>query len=93
MKMLLGLFIGMVAGILLALVLIYSPFSARAEEPVVENSADGLAGLLPDFGKIYRDCLGSPFREVESEISDPEIAGYYRKLMEKTGLDRIGLEQ
>jgi len=45
-----------------------------------------LTKLLPDFEKIYRDALTTPFIQAESKISDPDIASYYRGLMEKTGL-------
>ena len=51
-----------------------------------ENTTMSLTKLLPDFEKIYRDALTTPFIQAESKISDPDIASYYRGLMEKTGL-------
>jgi hypothetical protein len=65
----------------------------RAEETqITQSDASGIGSLLPDIGKIYRAALGSPYRQVESEIKDPDIARYYRTLMERTGLDKIGEE-
>jgi hypothetical protein len=51
-----------------------------------DNTTTTLVGLLPDFEKIYRDALTSPFIKAESKITDPDIAEYYHGLMEKTGL-------
>ena len=53
---------------------------------VADNCTNFLADLLPDFNKIYREALTSPFIEAESQIYDEEIAGYYHELMAKTGL-------
>jgi hypothetical protein len=36
--------------------------------------------------------LGAPYRQVESEITDPDIANYFRTLMDQTGLDKVGLD-
>jgi hypothetical protein len=52
-----------------------------------ENVTTSLVDLLPDFEKIYRESLTMPFRQAESKITDPDIAAYYRQLMEATGLD------
>jgi hypothetical protein len=51
-----------------------------------DNASGGLLGLLPDFEKIYNDSLTMPFIKAESKIYDPDIADYYRALMDKTGL-------
>lgn len=51
-----------------------------------ENATGFLTNLIPDFKKIYRDALTSPFISAESKIYDEDIAGYYRELMVKTGL-------
>jgi len=51
-----------------------------------DNTTTTLVKLLPDFEKIYRDALTSPFIKAESKIYDPDIAEYYHGLMQKTGL-------
>ena len=48
--------------------------------------------LMPDVKKIYDNALGTPYRQVESEITDPYIARYFRTLMDQTGLDKVGLD-
>ena len=48
-------------------------------------------GLIPDVKKIYYSALGDPYRQVESEITDPDIAAFFHKYMEDTGLDKVGL--
>jgi len=55
-------------------------------ETVSDNNTNFLADILPDFEKIYRDALTSPFISAESKIYDEDIAGYYHELMDKTGL-------
>ncbi len=61
----------------------------RAAEPETDGSGFDLSNLLPDIGRIYREALTSPFREAEAEIYDEEVAAYYRKLMDNTGLSEI----
>ena len=51
-----------------------------------ENTTLSLVNLLPNIEKIYHDALTEPFIKAESKIYDPDIADYYRGLMEKTGL-------
>jgi hypothetical protein len=94
MKMFLGLLIGVVVGVLAAVFILNGTFTARAQESGTgeETPAEDLTGLLPDVGKIYRQCLGGPYRQVEPEITDPEIKDYYHRLMQDTGLDKIGME-
>jgi hypothetical protein len=55
-----------------------------------ENSTMLLADLLPDFEKIYQESLTMPFKKAESKITDPDIAAYYRDLMDATGLTPEG---
>jgi|WetSurMetagenome_2_1015567.scaffolds.fasta_scaffold654583_1 hypothetical protein len=50
------------------------------------NETNFLADLIPDFEKIYRESLTSPFIRAGANITDPDIAGYYNDLMSKTGL-------
>jgi hypothetical protein len=52
-----------------------------------ENVSQSLVDLLPDIERIYRESLTMPFKQAESKITDPDIAAYYRNLMEATGLD------
>jgi|WetSurMetagenome_2_1015567.scaffolds.fasta_scaffold145693_1 hypothetical protein len=52
----------------------------------ISGNSTGLANLLPNFEKIYRDALSEPFIKAESKITDPDIADYYHGLMNKTGL-------
>jgi hypothetical protein len=94
MKILLGFFIGTTFCLLLALVMFYHSTPVSADDSAV-TSSDSVdeSGLLPDVGKIYREALGGPYRQVESEITDPDIARFYRTYMERTGLDKIGADQ
>ena len=55
-----------------------------------DNTTSGLANLLPDINKIYREALTMPFIKAESKITDPDIAEFYHELMEKTGLTDSG---
>ena len=56
----------------------------------VSNTTD-TTSLLPDVKAIDENALGAPYRQVESEITDPDIAAYFRTLMTETGLDQAGL--
>jgi hypothetical protein len=55
-----------------------------------ENLTQGLIDLLPDIEKIYREALTTPFREAQSKIYDEDIAQFYQKLMDNTGLAGTG---
>ena len=94
MKMLLGFFIGMTVCLLLVLVIFHDTriVSADSGNTTLSESIN-VNGLIPDVGKIYREALGGPYRQVESEITDPDIARYFRSYMERTGLDKIGADQ
>jgi hypothetical protein len=94
MKMLIGLLIGLVGGVIATVLIIHGTVTVKAQEPTSsETVIEDPSGMLPDVGKIYRQCLGSPFRQVEGEIHDPDIANYYHNLMQETGLDQIGQEK
>ena len=54
-----------------------SNVSADVSATTSANNTD-LNGLIPDVGAIYREALGAPYRPVESEITDPDIARYYQ---------------
>jgi hypothetical protein len=107
MKMLLGFFIGTTVALLAMFVFYNNTSSVSADTPTETVSPDtstltpadisgetlDVNGLMPDVGKIYRVALGEPYRVVESEITDPEIANYFHVYMAKTGLDKIGADQ
>ncbi len=64
------------------------PVQAIADNSTTtDNASMSLANLLPDFEKIYKESLTMPFKKAESKITDPDIAEYYRDLMEATGLN------
>ena len=60
--------------------------AALADPDVSANETSGLEALLPDIETIYRQSLTTPFEMAEKKIYDPDIAEYYRALMNKTGL-------
>ena len=51
-----------------------------------ENITQSFLDLLPDIEKIYRESLTMPFVEAESKIYDEDIAEFYGKLLDNTGL-------
>ena len=71
------------------------PTTLPAESAVTAStdSEDTYTDIIPDVEGIYKSALGAPYRQVESEITDPDIAAYYRQYMEETGLDKVGLEE
>ena len=86
MKIAAGFLAGMITCSLIMMFICNWAVPARAEE------SSELSNLLPDFGKIYRAALASPFQQVEKEIYDADIANFYHGLMEKTGLNEITVE-
>ena len=86
MKLAIGMLIGMVfSGLILGMI---SGSVLRAED---DGELD-LKTLLPDIGQIYRESLAAPFQQVEAEIEDEDIANFYQRLMQKTGLTRVDEE-
>ncbi len=81
MKMIVGFLIGMVLTLAIALIVINSRIPINAE-----GETDDLASLLPDIPTIYHAALTDPFKQAEAEIHDPDIAKFYHKLMQDTGL-------
>ena len=83
-----------IAGIVVCTVLFYTvnlilPVRAMTEsvDPTNPSSDNtGLSGLVPNIEKIYTDALQMPFQKAESKITDPDIAAFYRELMDETGL-------
>ena len=83
MKLVIGMLIGMVfGGLILGLI---SGGVSRAED----GGELDLSSLLPDIGHIYRTSLAAPFQQVETEIEDEDIANFYHRLMQDTGLTRV----
>jgi hypothetical protein len=80
---------GMAVCLLIVVVVSNTVLVARADETPTQPDP---ASLMPDIGKIYRTSLGAPYRQVEKEIHDKDIANFYHQLMEETGLDKVGLE-
>ena len=64
----------------------------RADETATDDSGLDLSEFLPDIGRIYREAMLTPFQQAEAQIYDEEIAAYYRRLMENTGLDQMAQE-
>jgi hypothetical protein len=87
MKIVIGFIAGTIAGLIITIFAFNCALPAKAEE------SEDLSSLLPDIQKIYRESLTAPFQQVESEIYDPEIAGFYNTLMQKTGLSEYTCEQ
>ena len=82
MKLVIGILIGIVfSGLILGLI---SGGVSRAEDGELD-----LTSLLPDIGLIYRTSLAAPFQQVEEEIEDEDIASFYHRLMQETGLTQI----
>lgn len=99
MKMLLGFFIGMTTSLLLVMFFFSDSIFVKADSDAtavsvsgeaVTSPDDGYTTLLPDVKKIYNVALAAPYQQVESEITDPDIAAFFRRYMEETGLDKIG---
>jgi hypothetical protein len=91
MKMVVGFFIGIIVCLVLVLTIGHFTSTVKADDsPTTLPDGTDTGALMPDVGKIYREALGGPYRQVASEIGDPEIASYYRTFMDRTGLDKIG---
>ena len=83
MKLVIGILIGIVfSGLILGLI---SGGVSQAED----DGEFDLTSLLPDIGRIYRTSLAAPFQQVEEEIEDEDIANFYHRLMQETGLTQI----
>ena len=89
-KMLIGFVIGL-AACLVIVVTISSQTKAAGDSSSAGTAVVGdISALLPDVGAIYQSALGSPYRQVETEITDPGIAAFFARYMAETGLDKIG---
>ena len=77
-----------VCGLLLFGVRSVIPTKAETDDSLSDNGTFSLVDLLPDIEKIYRESLYTPFEKAESKIYDPDIAEFYRELLDNTGLRR-----
>ena len=64
---------------------------ANGDFSTVSDTTIGSGSLLPDVKAIDENALGAPYRQVEQEITDPDIAAYFHAFMTETGLDKAGL--
>ena len=64
---------------------------ANGNFSTVSDTTIDTGSLLPDVKAIDETALGAPYRQVETEITDPDIASYFHALMTETGLDKAGL--
>jgi len=88
MKVIIGFFSGVIVCGLLLMGLV-SALPIRAQTDGSDNASDNfsLVELLPDLEKIYREALTMPLQEAKKKIYDEDIAQYYDRLLERTGLD------
>jgi hypothetical protein len=85
--------IGFISGVVICSIFVFgarivNPTLAETGNPedLSDNGSLGLADLIPDIEKIYREALIYPFEKAESKIYDEDIAEYYSELLTKTGL-------
>jgi hypothetical protein len=99
MKILLGFFIGMTCCLLMVVFFSDDIFggSRAATVPadsVISVSSDNTdTDPLPNVKQICNVALGAPYRQVATEITDPDIANFFRRYMAETGLDKAGLAE
>jgi hypothetical protein len=67
--------------------------AANGNFSTVSDTTTDTGSLLPDVKQIDENALGAPYRQVETEITDPDIAAYFHLLMTETGLDKAGLSR
>ena len=91
--------ISFIAGIVVCSLLMFGaktvlPIRAESDNQsgTTENITQSFLDLLPDIEKIYRESLTMPFVEAESKIYDEDIAEFYGKLLDNTGLRGTGNE-
>lgn len=90
MKVIIGFFSGVIVCGLLLMGLV-SALPIRAQSDDSDNASDNfsLVELLPDLERIYREALTMPLQEAKKKIYDEDIAQYYDRLLERTGLDSV----
>ena len=67
--------------------------AANGNFSTVSDTTIDTGALLPDVKAIDENALGAPYRQVEKEITDPDIAAYFQTLMAETGLDKAGVSR
>jgi len=94
MKMVIGFFIGIAFCLLFLFGMNYYSSKVSADNSAAASTDTlNVSNLLPDVKKIYHEALAVPYQQVESEITDPDIARFFRTYMDRTGLDKTGDEQ
>ena len=73
--------------------IVITTVAANGNFSPVSDTNTNTSSLLPDVKQIDENELGAPYRQVETEITDPEIAAYFHTLMNETGLDKAGLSR
>ena len=89
MKMAISFICGIVVcGLLLFGAKTVIPIRAETDNQssISDNVTQSFLDLLPDIEKIYRESLTMPFVQAESKIYDEDIAEFYGKLLDNTGL-------
>jgi hypothetical protein len=86
MKLIVFFLAGMVVSLLIVFAIFHVGSPVQADDSVPGGDSVDLASMLPDIQGNYHTCLTEPFKQAETEIHDPDIANYYHKLMQKTGL-------
>lgn len=64
------------------------PLQAQTEDASPYSENFSLAKFLPNFEKIYREALTTPFQEAGKKIYDDDIAQFYHLLLGKASLDK-----
>jgi hypothetical protein len=59
--------------------------SADVVEVDASELSDGLVGLLPDFGQIYRTAVAYPLQKARGDITDPELLEFYDGYLQAIG--------
>lgn len=59
--------------------------SADVVELDASELSDGLVGLLPDIGQIYRTAVAYPLQKARGDITDPELLEFYDGYLQAIG--------
>jgi hypothetical protein len=91
MKIAIFFLAGMVVSLLIVFAISHAGTPAKSDDsspatPTPYSTTTDVTSMLPDIKGIYHTCLTEPFKQVETEIHDPDIANFYHKLMQDTGL-------
>jgi hypothetical protein len=53
------------------------PYCNPLNFSTISDTATDTGSLLPDGKQIDENALGAPYRQVKTEITDPDIAAYF----------------